>query len=115
MDPRIRVVAKIIEEQPKDVPRTLEMASRSLGLSQAYLHRLFKQNVGMSMAEYVQRARMNLAATLLRECNRPIKLIAFDCGYTEVSNFYRDFKKVHGLTPRELRIDQVLMDAQSRE
>jgi AraC-like DNA-binding protein len=33
----------------------------------------------------------------------PIKTIAFDCGYTVVSNFYRDFKRVHGLGPTEMR------------
>jgi AraC-like DNA-binding protein len=36
-----------------------------------------------------------------------IKQIALDCGYSDVSNFYHDFKKIHGITPREVRLNDL--------
>ena len=48
--------------------------------------------------------RMKRAAELLKDNMRPIKAIAVDCGYDDVSNFYRDFRKVYGMTPKHARI-----------
>jgi AraC-like DNA-binding protein len=48
---------------------------------------------------------MSRAVDLLLKDTRPIKQIAYECGYTDVSNFYRDFKTVHRCTPREVRLN----------
>ena len=53
---------------------------------------------------------MDRAAVLLADYGLAIKSIALDCGYDDISNFYRDFRKVHGTTPRQLRNDQLLTD-----
>jgi AraC-like DNA-binding protein len=47
---------------------------------------------------------MTRAGRFLEQPNLPIKQIARQCGYDDVSNFYPDFRKVHGMTPQELRI-----------
>lgn len=47
------------------------------------------------------------AAELVKQNAPSIKQIALDCGYTDVSNFYRDFKAVHGITPREVRLKEL--------
>jgi transcriptional regulator GlxA family with amidase domain len=44
------------------------------------------------------------AAELVQQNSRSIKQIAFECGYSDVSNFYRDFRSVHAITPREARL-----------
>lgn len=46
---------------------------------------------------------MARAAELLKAGLLPIKAIASHCGYTEVSNFYRDFKSVYGTSPKQMR------------
>jgi AraC-like DNA-binding protein len=48
---------------------------------------------------------MSKAAELLKDYARPIKDIALKCGYSDVSNFYRDFKNFHAVTPKELRFN----------
>ena len=48
--------------------------------------------------------RMARAAHLLNNVVLPIKTIASDCGYTVVSNFYRDFKRVYGTSPLKMRL-----------
>ena len=50
---------------------------------------------------------MARAAQLLKNAAAPIKTIAADCGYTAASNFYRDFKRVHGISPRQMRLSHM--------
>lgn len=115
MDPRIRIVLRIIAEQPREIRQTLAATSRLLGLSDTHLRRLFRRNVGMPLQRYLRETRMTLAANLVRECSMSIKEIALDSGYDDISNFYRDFREVHGLTPRQLRIRDVSAARPSRQ
>ncbi len=108
MDSRIRIVLTIIKESDGDVDLRLTSAAELLGLSGPHLHRLFKRDVGMSLASYLRETRMARAAVLLADYGLAVKIIALDCGYDDISNFYRDFRKVHGTTPRQLRNDQLL-------
>jgi AraC-like DNA-binding protein len=50
---------------------------------------------------------MARAAELLRNGNLPIKTIAFGCGYSLVSNFHRDFKRVNGISPKQMRLERL--------
>jgi AraC-like DNA-binding protein len=44
------------------------------------------------------------AATLVKQNSYSIKQIALECGYSDLSNFYRDFRGVHAMTPRAARL-----------
>lgn len=58
------------------------------------------------------------AAALIGHTTRPVKHIALQFGYTDVSNFHRDFKKVHATTPRAFRtreLTQWLSKERARE
>jgi two-component system, response regulator YesN len=103
VDPRIGITLKIIEESKASSEFGLTETGRILGLSESYLLRLFHREVGKTFREYLRNARMIRAAELLNS-NTPIKQIALECGYSDISNFYRDFKAVHAATPRELRL-----------
>lgn len=50
---------------------------------------------------------MSRAADLLKHDSRSIKQVASECGYTDISNFYRDFKSVHATTPRKVRLTEL--------
>jgi len=47
---------------------------------------------------------MSRAAALLGESMLPIKFVAHQCGYSLVNNFYRDFRKVYGTSPLQMRL-----------
>ena len=79
-----------------------------LGLSEAYIHRLFHREVGKTFRKHLLEERMIRAADLVKQRARPIKQVALECGYSDISNFYRDFRKVHGTTPRQVRNDELL-------
>jgi len=108
MDPRIRFFLEIVEEQNGDPSRPFATMRDILGLSQNRLRRLFKLNVGKTLLQHKRERKMARAACLLELHNLPIKEIGHLCGYDDVSNFYRDFKRVHGMTPQQLRKRQFM-------
>jgi len=96
----------------------LQMSSKQigslLGLGEARLLRLFNAEVGKTLRRHLLEVRMARAAKLLREGVLPIKTIASNCGYTEVSNFYRDFKNVYGTSPMRMRLTQMNTNCAAR-
>jgi AraC-like DNA-binding protein len=104
VDPRIRITLRIVEERQASIQLNLTETSRMLGLSEPHLLRLFHREVGKTFRRYLRDVRMVRAAELVKQNTRSIKRIALECGYSDVSNFYRDFKGIHGITPREVRL-----------
>lgn len=103
MDVRIRILLKIIEERGGVLDMSSEQIGNLLGLSEARVLRLFNLEVGKSLRSHAREIRMARAAELLTDGVIPIKTIASHCGYSVVSNFYRDFKVVHGTSPMQMR------------
>ena len=50
---------------------------------------------GTSWAAYLTRLRIDYACRLLRETSRSIVSTAFECGYDDLSIFYRAFRAPH--------------------
>jgi len=74
----------------------------------SYLSRLFKQEYGMKLSEYIDQCRIHQAIMLLRDGDRMVREVALSVGYEAPNSFTRFFKKVTGLTPQEYR-DAMLM------
>lgn len=104
MDARIRFALRFIEERGGAIGITPKEIGSLLGLGDARFLRLFRTEVGTTLRRHLLEVRMARAAELLKAGNPPIKTIAFDCGYTLVSNFYRDFKLVYGISPKQMRL-----------
>ena len=109
MDARIRLLLRIIEENDGTFRMTPEIGGL-LGLCEARVQRLFSREMGKTLRQHLLEVRMAKAVRLLSKIVPPIKAVASDCGYSEVSNFCRDFKRVHGMSPLQMRLRQ--MDAQ---
>ena len=77
----------------------LEEVAREAAMSAAYFSTLFKKLNGMTLWEYVQSRRIELAAEKLLNSDRNVGEIAMECGYNSISNFNRSFKTVMGQTP----------------
>lgn len=107
MDARIRIVLRMIDERGGALPMSSKQIGSLLGLGGARVLRLFSRDVGKTLRRHLLEVRMSRAAELLKDPVRPIKSIAFDCGYTVVNNFYRDFKRVHGVSPLQMRLRQM--------
>jgi AraC-like DNA-binding protein len=72
-------------------------------LSRSSLHRLFRQQTGMTTSGYVTQLRIGNACALLLNTEKPISLIADQVGYRNLANFNRQFKVTKGQTPRQFR------------
>jgi AraC-like DNA-binding protein len=107
VDPRVRLLVTMIEEKKGTVQFSSKEAGKLLGLGEAHLLRLFSLEVGNTFRRYLRDVRMSRAAELVRGTLLPMKTIAERCGYTDVSNFYRDFKQVYHLTPMRMRLIQM--------
>ena len=76
-----------------------------LGITPRYV-RLLLEETGRSFSEHLLERRLERAATLLRDPthrHRNIAVIAFDCGFGDLSYFNRVFRRRFGATPTDLR------------
>jgi AraC family L-rhamnose operon regulatory protein RhaS len=84
-------------------PVGIDRAAAELGMSRRCFTRLFRKAAGCSYAKYVERVRVEYARTLLRETDRGVATIAFECGFEDLSSFYRAFKRQTGEPPQRWR------------
>lgn len=84
-----------------DVPQ--EILEKIAMMSGTKLKNIFKQQFGLSITEYSQRRRMNIAEVLLLNSSLEIKDIAESVGYSSHSKFSSCFKKYKGIYPREVK------------
>lgn len=70
-----------------------------VGLSPYHLQRLFVAAFGESPKAFADRVRAERAADMLRRGAKPIEIVV-SLRYTEASAFSRDFKRLHGVSPR---------------
>ena len=103
MDARIRILLRIIEERHGMMQMSSEQIGSLLGLGEARVFRLFSAQVGKTFRRHLLEVRMQRATELLKG-SLAIKTIAAYCGYSAVSNFYRDFKSVYGTSPMQMRL-----------
>ena len=81
----------------------IDTVARTLGLSRRRFTQLFRELAGESWQKRVSGLRMRYAADLLRSTSISIRSIAFECGYRDLSHFYRVFKQTHGMSPGQFR------------
>lgn len=82
---------------------TIEQLAEQLHLSKSYFMWCFKKAVGIGAIEYLTQLRLREARNLLISSAISISEIAYQCGYGNLSNFNRQFKKLVGCTPNEYR------------
>ncbi|WP_036711640.1 response regulator transcription factor [Paenibacillus pinihumi] len=85
----------------------VETLAKSFFVSKEYLSKVFKQEFGMNLTDYMTKLRMDRARHLLLHDHLAIKSVAELCGYEELGYFYRVFKKQFGLAPGEMRRGEV--------
>lgn len=99
---RILKVKNYISKNYMDELRLPELASLA-GMSSSAFSRFFKLHTGRNISEYIIDLRLGYAARMLVDTAKSISEIGFDCGFNNLSNFNRIFKKKKGCSPSEFR------------
>ncbi len=83
----------------KDI--SLTELSTYLGVNSSYLSRIFKEETGMTLINYINHQRIELSKYLFETEMDNITEVAFKVGYHDSSYFAKTFKKLTGITPKE--------------
>lgn len=79
-------------------PLRVEEIAEKMNLDRRYLSRLFKSKTGMTIQDYIVTVRMEEAKTRLLQ-GFSVEETARFCGYEDVSNFSKMFKRRFGISP----------------
>lgn len=77
--------------------------AEAVNISEDYLTRIFRKDIGISPWDYLNRYRIQLSCQLLMETGETINEIASKTGFQDQAYFCRVFKKVKGVPPGHLR------------
>jgi AraC-like DNA-binding protein len=104
-EPKTNLIRKVVNFVEKRYADPLSMAafSNALPYSERHLARVFKQEMRITLFEYVRLYRILMASLALCEADTAVTQIALDCGYASLSSFYRDFNRVYGVPPKFFR------------
>jgi AraC family L-rhamnose operon regulatory protein RhaS len=98
-------VRRYVAELPQRFyePADLDHVAAALGMSRRRFTQLFRAVTGSAWLDFLTRLRIDYACQLLRQTQRSVLAVAFECGYEDLSSFYRAFKRHAGLPPAEWR------------
>lgn len=100
-------IKKVISENYANPDLGLQFLSDNLNLSQSYISRLFKQETGSTINQYIITYRIDTASSLLLNTSYKISDISRCCGFTDQNYFTKLFKKCTGTTPSDYRGTQL--------
>lgn len=84
-------------------PVTLASVAQTLFVSPQYLSRVFKETMGVGFQDYLTCLRMEHAAMLLAQTEKPVTQVCFEAGFGNLSHFIRQFHSVYGHSPSAWR------------
>jgi len=87
-----------------DKPITLAQIARASHLSSSRLAHIFKEQMGITIIDYLTSVRIERARQLLLGTDQNCTEICFEVGYNNQSYFTRTFKSLVGITPRQYRV-----------
>ncbi len=80
-----------------------ETIAANCGLSVSQFRKLFRQDVGIPLPQYINNTRMSSAVHLICNTDKKMLSIALESGFNDISYFNKLFRKSFGITPKEMR------------
>ncbi len=100
-----RRIEKVFEYMNAHYSRaiTLTEVSRVANMPEASFSRFIKKRIGNTFIDSLNEIRLGHATRMLIETTHNVAEVAYKCGFNNISNFNRTFKKKKGCTPKEFR------------
>ena len=101
-DPKfIKIHQFLMENYHKQI--SLEQLAELVHMAPGSLCRFFKSRTGMTIFHYLNKLKIGLACKMLLNTSLNIVEISYDCGFSNLSYFNRQFLRFTGKTPSEFR------------
>jgi len=101
--PLVAKALKTIQQRAHDPEFNTEELAMICGVSSRTIGRLFEQHRLRSPYQFLLNVRVSTAQRLLQESELTADEIAYRCGFTDYSSFYRIFKNHMGISPSAFR------------
>ncbi len=98
--------ACLLIREPEYFRQGVKGLVRAAGRSHEHVSRTLRRSTGQTPGDLVRQVRMRFAAQQLRMTGQSIAEIAAGCGYEEPSQFFAQFKRHFGDTPRQYRLSK---------
>ena len=99
---RIQKVIGFLNSNYQKEIRLIDVANH-VNMSEVSFSRFMKKRTGKNYIEYLNDLRLGIASRCLIDTSKTIAEISYECGFNNLSNFNRIFKKRKGYTPKEFR------------
>jgi len=83
-------------------PLRLKTLARKVGCSPHHLSRMFSQTTGETLSSHLRSLRLHRARNLLEAGTHNVTQAAMEVGYSSISHFSRQFRRLFGLPPSNL-------------
>jgi AraC-like DNA-binding protein len=83
---------------------SLNEISKLIAMSEVAFSRFFKLRTGKTFVDTLNEVRLGHASRMLIDTTQSVNEIAYRCGFNNMSNFNRIFKKKKNCTPKEFRL-----------
>lgn len=100
-----RRIEKVFEYMNHNFDRAISLneVAKLANMAVVSFSRFFKKSTGITFIDSLMETRLGHASRMLIETTQSISEIAFNCGFNNMSNFNRIFKKKKNCTPKEFR------------
>ncbi len=98
----VKTVLAYIREHYHEKLYVRDLASLS-SMNEQYFCRFFKKAVGKSPIDYINDVRLTRVIHLLETSEMPVTQICLECGFNNIGNFQRLFRRKTGTTPLQYR------------
>ena len=99
---RVQKVQKYIGEHYQE-EITLGFLADMVGMTPVSFSRFFRLRTGKTLSDYIIDIRLGFATRLLVDSTHTVAEICYSCGFNNLSNFNRMFKRKKGCSPKEFR------------
>ena len=97
----VESIKKYIKSNYTEYDFSIQQMSDDFRMTAPNLSAYFKKQTGMTILDYTIDIKMSKAKQILASTDKPIKDVALEVGYCNLTSFLRRFKHVTGLTPSE--------------
>lgn len=113
-DPKMSQVLQYIIENFTDSQLQINQLAELVGMNHSAFARSFRNTIGHTPTQYINRLRVGFARRLLLEQDLSVLNVCYQSGFASVSHFNKRFRAEFSMSPREFREAHLLVHDSSR-